>query len=330
MENESYQEYSRRSERHNRRKRKGCFPGCGCFSGCFGIVLILGIVAAVIGYFVYRDVRSTTDSVYEELSGQEMKRDSKVDVDRGEPFSVLLMGVDTGAEGRVEKGRSDTMMVMTINPNTERTTILSIPRDTYTEIVGYGISDKINHAYAFGGTAMSVNTVQNLLDIPIDYYVSINMEGLEQIVDAVGGITVVPNQSFEQSGYYFTQGQQTEVDGAGALAYSRMRKQDPEGDYGRQRRQREVVQAIVNKAASVESILGYRNVLEVIDNNMSTNMTFEEMTDIFGGYSGAVGNTNEDQLAGTGTRMNGIYYDIVSDEELNRVREMLKTELELN
>lgn len=329
MENETVHTRSRQDQPHYRKKR-GCFPGCGCFSGCLLIAFILGLAALVIGFFVYRDVRSTSDSVYEDLVGQEQKRDSKVNINDGEPFSVLLMGIDTGTEGRVEHGRSDTMMVMTINPNTEKTTIVSIPRDTYTEIVGRGHNDKINHAYAFGGTAMSVNTVQNLLDIPIDYYVSINMEGLEQIVDALGGITVVPDRSFEQSGYTFTQGQSTEVDGSGALAYSRMRMQDPEGDYGRQRRQREVVQGIVSELASVDSIMNYRGVLDVIDNNMSTNLAFDDMIDVFRRYRSATGQTNEEQLVGVGTRIDGIYYDIVSDEELERVQNIVKTELELN
>lgn len=329
MSNEHLESRSRQGQSHFR-ERRGCLPGCGCLSGCLIIFLLLAIIGAVLGFFVYRDIRSTTDAVYEDLEGQEQVRAQEVDVSDGEPFSVLLMGIDTGTEGRVEQGRSDTMMVMTVNPNTNQSTIVSIPRDTYTEIVGRGHNDKINHAYAFGGTSMAVNTVQNLLEIPIDYYVAINMEGLEQVVDAVGGITVVPDQSFTQSGYSFTQGQQTRLDGSGALAYSRMRQQDPQGDYGRQRRQREVVQAIISELASVESIFNYRNVLSVMGNNLTTNMSFDDMVTVFSNYHIAANNTNQDQLTGQGTRMNGIYYDIVPEEELNRVQNMLQTELELN
>ena len=190
--------------------------------------------------------------------------------------------------------------------------------------------DKINHAYAFGGTSMAVNTVQNLFDIPIDYYVSINMEGLEQIVDALNGIALVPDSTFQQSGYSFTQGQETHLDGGAALAYSRMRKQDPEGDYGRQKRQRQVVMAIVDEVASIESILNYRNVLSVLDQNMATNMTFDEMVTIFTNYRDASGNTRQEQLSGEGTRIDGVYYDIVSDAEINRVQSLLKEDLEIN
>ena len=311
------------------RRRRGCLPGCGC-GGCLFFVLIAFFLALIVGLFAYRDLRSTSDAIHEEVEDQEVMRDDAVDLGDGDPFSVLLMGIDTGEEGRVDQGRSDTMMVVTVNPHTQQSTIVSIPRDTYTEIAGRGTMDKINHAYAFGGTSMAVNTVQKLFDIPIDYYVSINMEGLEQIVDALNGITLVPDSTFQQSGYSFTQGQETQLDGGAALAYSRMRKQDPEGDYGRQKRQRQVVMAIVDEVASIESILNYRNVLSVLDQNMATNMTFDEMVTIFTNYRDASGNTRQEQLSGEGTRIDGVYYDIVSDAEINRVQSLLKEDLEIN
>lgn len=311
------------------RRRRGCLPGCGC-GGCLFFVLIAFFLALIVGLFAYRDLRSTSDAIHEEVEDQEVMRDDAVDLGDGDPFSVLLMGIDTGEEGRVDQGRSDTMMVVTVNPHTQQSTIVSIPRDTYTEIAGRGTMDKINHAYAFGGTSMAVNTVQKLFDIPIDYYVSINMEGLEQIVDALNGITLVPDSTFQQSGYSFTQGQETQLDGGAALAYSRMRKQDPEGDYGRQKRQRQVVMAIVDEVASIESILNYRSVLSVLDQNMATNMTFDEMVTIFTNYRDASGNTRQEQLSGEGTRIDGVYYDIVSDAEINRVQTLLKEDLEIN
>ena len=85
---------------------------------------------------------------------------------------------------------------MTVNPTEQSTTIVSIPRDTYTEIIGHNTRDKINHAYAFGGTEMAVASIESLLDIPIDYIATINMEGFENIVDAVGGISIVNELDF--------------------------------------------------------------------------------------------------------------------------------------
>ena len=143
-------------------------------------------------------------------------------LEAGEPVSILLLGVDTGALGRTEKGRTDSMVIVTVNPHTEQTTLVSIPRDTYAEIVGYGTWDKINHAYNFGGTAMSINSVQSLLDIPVDFYVIVNMSGIKEVVDAVGGVDVDSPIAFNQNGYSFVVGT-NHLDGEAALAFSRMR-----------------------------------------------------------------------------------------------------------
>ena len=104
-----------------------------------------------------------------------------------QPFSVLLLGVD---ERDGDSGRSYSMIVLTVSPELETVKMLSIPRDTRTEIVGHNTVDKINHAYAFGGITMAMDTVENFLDIPIDHYIKINMESFGEIVDAVGEITV--------------------------------------------------------------------------------------------------------------------------------------------
>lgn len=323
---------SRTTRRQKSKKR--ITPGKIVFSIVF---LIFNIVFLIGGYFVwqaYRDVRTTTDEMYEEVEAQEQhssRQDRPVVVDDGEdPFSVLIMGVDTGEYGRIETGRTDTMMVLTVNPNTDQTSIVSIPRDTYTEIIGRGEKDKINHAYAFGGTAMAVNTVQNLFDIPIDYYVSVNMESMQQIVDAVGGITVVPPITFSQAGYQFNEGQPVSMGGAQALEYSRMRYNDPDGDYGRQHRQRQVIEGTMSSIASFDSLRNYRSILESLSTNMKTNMSFDDMFDMFNNYRGSVSNVEQLQLSGHGQIQNGVYYEMIPDEELTRVREHLNGELELN
>lgn len=303
----------------------------------FGIAfLIFNIIFLIGGYFLwqaYRDVRATTDDMYEEVDRTEhaSRQERPLDVDSGEdPFSVLIMGVDTGEYGRVETGRTDTMMVLTVNPNTDRTSIVSIPRDTYTEIIGRGTMDKINHAYAFGGTTMAMDTVQNLFDIPVDYYVSVNMESMQQIVDAVGGITVVPPLTFSQGDYSFNEGQSTQMNGPKALEYSRMRSNDPEGDYGRQFRQRQVLEGTMRRIASFDSVLNYRNILGTLSTNMRTNMSFDDMVDMFNNYRNSASNVEQLQLSGSGQMQNGVYYEMIPDEELTRVQNHLKEELELN
>ncbi|PRY82689.1 LCP family protein required for cell wall assembly [Alkalibacterium olivapovliticus] len=323
---------SRTKRRSHKRKKKSV--GRIVF---FIFSIIFMFLTTIGSYFVwqaYRDVRTTTDEMYEEVEAQEQhssRQDRPVVVDDGEdPFSVLIMGVDTGEYGRIETGRTDTMMVLTVNPNTNQTSIVSIPRDTYTEIIGRGEKDKINHAYAFGGTAMAVNTVQNLFDIPIDYYVSVNMESMQQIVDAVGGITVVPPITFSQAGYQFNEGQPVSMGGAQALEYSRMRYNDPDGDYGRQHRQRQVIEGTMSSIASFDSLRNYRSILESLSTNMKTNMSFDDMFDMFNNYRGSVSNVEQLQLSGHGQMQNGVYYEMIPDEELTRVREHLNGELELN
>lgn len=293
------------------------------------LTIIVGI-GAFVAWRVYSDVQSSTNEMYEE-AGHDQIRNKPVVVDDGkDPFSVLLMGIDTGDMGRTDQGRSDTMMLMTVNPNTKKTTIVSIPRDTYTEIVGKGTMDKINHAYAFGGTSMAMNTVQKLFDIPVDYYVSVNMEGLQQIIDAMDGVDITPQLTFEQAGYNFVEGQTEHMDGNTALEYSRMRHEDPNGDYGRQERQRSVVEATVEKMASVDSVMNYKSVLNSLSANMQTNLSFDDMVDVFTKYNSAIGTVKQDQLSGSGEKQNGVYYEFIPEEEVQRVSDSLKEELELN
>lgn len=300
-----------------------------------GLKIFLGIVIvllAVFGLFiwkVYSDVTGTTDKIYKDVSDKEEVRNKPVNVDKSEAFSILMLGVDTGDLGRTEQGRSDTIMVMTINPKTNESKIVSIPRDTYTEIVGKGTMDKINHAYAFGGTSMSMNTVQKLLNIPIDYYVEVNMQGIKDIVDAVGGIQVTSPLTFTYEDYTFTEGKTEALDGAKALAYSRMRYDDPNGDYGRQERQRQVLEAIVKKAATFSTISKYQSVLGTMENNMQTNLSFADMVDIFSKYRSAAGNIEQVQLEGEGVMMNGVSYQQIAPEELNKVSTLLRQQLDL-
>ena len=292
------------------------------------IFLVLLVAGGLFAWKVYSDVTSATEEIYQEVEKNETRQKS-VEIENKEPFSVLLLGVDTGDLGRTEQGRSDTMMVVTVNPTTDQTSILSIPRDTYTEIVGRGTMDKINHAYAFGGVSMSINTVQNLLNVPIDYYVEVNMQGVKDIVDTLGGVQVTPPLSFDYEGYTFTEGQTVTLDGDTALAYSRMRYDDPNGDYGRQARQRQIIMAAMNKVASLSTITNYQGILGTLENNMQTNLTFDNMISIFNDYRGAASNVEQIQLEGAGTKIDGIYYAIIDDNDLSETSSLLKEQLEI-
>lgn len=293
-----------------------------------GVLAVLILTGGSYAYSVYRNLNKTTDTIYTPVETQAV-RGAGVDLTQQTPISILLMGIDNGTEDRTEAGRSDTMIVATVNPKTQTTTLVSIPRDTFSEIVGNDSYDKINHAYWFGGAEMAINTVQKLLGIPIDYYISVNMEGLQQLVDAVGGISVSSPKAFTSGNYTFVEGL-NEMDGSAALAYSRMRKDDPNQDTGRQDRQRLVIESIIKKAASTDILLNYQDILLSLSANVETNL---QMSDYLAlqqnGYVSAVSNMKQDHLGGVGGLRNDIYYSFVDGAEMNRVQEVLKTELEL-
>lgn len=291
-------------------------------------VLVIGMigVAAKLYFDVSNSIQETYQSVERDL--EDRLRENDVDLSQKDSFSVLLMGIDTGDLGRVEQGRSDTMMVATISPQDNQTTVVSTGRDSYVDIVGHGTTDKINHAYAFGGPAMAMNTVEKFLDIPIDHYVSINMAGLKELVDAVGGIEVDNEITFSQDGFDFAIGR-TSLNGEQALAYSRMRYEDPNGDYGRQERQRKIVEGIVKKVLSLDGITQYQTILNAVEQNMKTDMSFDDMRTLAFNYRSAFQTIKQDQLQGEGFMQDGISYQRVSDEELARVQKELKAQLNL-
>lgn len=293
-------------------------------------IVVLVIVLAIVGVATkfYLDVSKSVQDTYESVERQntDSKHERDVDLKQQEPFSVLLLGIDTGDLGRTEQGRSDTLMVATINPEQKKTTLVSIPRDSYVSIIGHGTEDKINHAYAFGGAAMSMDTVENFLDIPIDHYVSINMAGIKELVDAVGGVDVNNDLEFTYEDYTYKFGQ-IHLNGNQALGYLRMRYDDPEGDYGRQGRQRAVVEAVVRKALSLQGATQYKSILNSLEDNMKTDMSFANMQTIALDYRDSFKTIDQVQMTGEGFMQDGVSYQRVSEEELTKVQKQLQKQL---
>ena len=303
-------------------------------------VLLIGMVGTVAYLFkAYSDIGSTAESIYTSVNVNEM-REEEIEVETAtQPISFLLLGADTGTaeEERTETGRSDTIIVCTVNPNTKTTTLLSIPRDSYAEIVGYSdvydyygdYYDKMNHAYAFGGTEMSINTVQEFLNVPIDYYVEVNFDGLVDIVDAVGGIEITSPLTFDFYGPQFIEGETRILDGYEALQFSRMRKQDPEGDLGRQKRQQMVIKAILDKVLTMGTVVNYKNILATLEDNVQLNMSLDEILSIASGYRKSMENFQQFYVEGEEMYIDEIYYYYVDPEERLRLSNILRNELEL-
>ncbi|EJF49588.1 transcriptional regulator [Enterococcus sp. C1] len=293
------------------------------------VVLVVGIIGVTIyGMQVYQETNATFNQISHAVDRKTDKREEAISIEDRDPFSILLMGIDTGALGRTEQGRSDSMMVVTVNPEKKQSTIISLDRDIYTQIVGYNTIDKLNHAYAFGGEAMAMDSVENLLDIPIDHYVTINMQGMRDLIDAVGGIEVTNAIDFTLEGVHVPEGRIT-LDGKTSLAYARMRKQDPEGDIGRQRRQREVVTKILQKVMSLDGISNYQKILKAVEKNSKTDLTWNDMMDIGTNYIPAFTTIKQEQLQGEGQLIGGVYYQLLGTNQLLYTQNLLKEQLQL-
>lgn len=290
------------------------------------LLLALIVISGGILAFAYHDFSENVQKTYEPVKRQEDSKTKAANLSDKQPFSVLLLGIDTGALNRYGQGRSDSIMVVTVNPTKKQTTVVSIARDTYVDIVGHGTQDKINHAYAFGGAAMSMDTVQKYLDIPIQHYVTMNMRAIKDLVDVIGGIEVENDLAFEKDGFTFNQGK-ISLNGDQTLAFTRMRYDDPRGDYGRQERQRMVVKAVAEKFLSVYGVSKYREVLQALSENMKTDLDQNAVQQIMLNYRDAFNNVKMDQLQGTGFMKDGISYQSVSPEELQRVQQELKDQL---
>jgi polyisoprenyl-teichoic acid--peptidoglycan teichoic acid transferase len=308
---------SRSGKNKNNKKRKWIYWVGGIF-----LALILAVVG--FGFYIWNELGSTVETMhtplerdddrYKETEGRFKQKDS---------INALLLGVD---ERSGDRGRSDTMILLSLNPNTNSMVMLSIPRDTYVNIPGRGM-DKINHAYAFGGAELSVQTVEETFDIPIHVYGRVNMEGFQEGVDALGGVTVYNDFAFNQGGSSFAEGE-IHLDGEQALDYIRMRKNDPRGDFGRNDRQRQVIAAAVDKAANFSSITKFGDILGIVGSNVQTDLDMKKIQTLFSDYLGTRKNMETLQIKGSGQKMNGVYYYVVPESEFSRINTEITNHME--
>lgn len=253
--------------------------------GCLLLVLVGGAI-----WKVSRDLARVANQTNQTIEVANLRKKS-VNLEEGEPLNVLLIGTDDDLTARKEGegyvGRADTLMILSINPQTRSTKMVSIPRDTYTFIKGQSNPDKINHSYAFGGIELTVDTVQNYLNLPIDYYAAVNMDGLANLIDALGGIEVTSPLTFEYRNTMFKKGETRHVNGVKALNFARMRYDDPLGEVGRQNRQKIVIKAIVDKVLSMDSLTNYPQILKAVEDNVRTNLSIQTALKIMKQYTPA-------------------------------------------
>ncbi|UQS85028.1 LCP family protein [Apilactobacillus apisilvae] len=293
----------------------------------FLVLLIAGLIGA---YNVYTNMQSAANKAYEPGLKKKERNVANV-IAQNKPISILLLGTDTGALGRNDTGRTDTMILATVNPKKETIHLTSIPRDTKVTVPGDSQPfEKINAAYSIGGADSASQTVQNLLNVPIDFFAIVNMGGLEKMVDAVGGVTVKPPLTFHYGNANVVKDKEITLNGAAALDYSRMRHQDPAGDYGRQVRQRQVLQKLVLKGMNISSLPRYKEILNSIDGKLKTDMKFDDMVALREHYGDATHHVHSETLQGETTMINGIDYEVPTQQELLTVSNNIRKDLGLN
>lgn len=309
----------------------------------------------------FEDIADKTKVIYEK-SEKAVKKQSTSDKTLNEPFTLLIMGVDSNTSS-LKKSNSfngDTLMLITFNPNTMNATILSIPRDTRVPIVctRSKAKNKINSTGAYGADCV-MDTITNFTGIEIDYWVKVNFQGVISLVDALGGIEVdIPyalcesnsQRKFGSSTIYLEKGLQT-LNGEQALAFARNRHTWPQycgkkysnytsNDFVRGQNQQQIVKAVVNKLKDIKSLSQIYDILDIVGDNIDTNIDKDTMITGFDTFKNIIFNSkniNSDDFIGTqrlylsgyDNTINGIYYFEYYKQSLNEVVEAMEINLEL-
>lgn len=227
---------------------------------------------------------SSTKVIYTfsvEIETKLTAKDTKV---TEEPFSIFISGIDT--YGKISSvSRGDVNMVATVNPNTHQVLLTSIPRDYYVTLNGIGQKDKLTHAGIYG-IDTTIKTVEDLLDMEINYYVKVNFTSLIDLVNALGGVDVYSDYTFTTTENYstskryrFTKGY-NHVNGEEALAFARERKAFAAGDNQRVKNQQALLTAIIKKACSETIITKYSDILASLEGEFDTNMGSDKITNL--------------------------------------------------
>lgn len=302
-----------------------------------GLLIFFLLLAVIIGIYLFIKIKDLNDSVNSPLerSHSELR---KTPAKEGDPMTVALYGIDSDSQRQQENSgqRSDSIVLMSINPEDKKTVMVSIPRDTRAKIVGKNTTEKINHAYAYGGPDMAVKSLEKLMDVPVDHYVSINMDGVKTVVDELGGVTLTSNASFTtkdtKNTYQFEKGKEYKMNGEQALAYMRSRKEEGAGgDEGRQQRQQQVITAVAREAFSMNSVTKLNGIFKAAQNNLKTDLSFVQLNRFKSDYDKA--QDNVERLTINGQNALGddnLYYFYPDDNSLKDIKQKLKDNLELN
>lgn len=304
-----------------------------------GFVVILMIAAGSIGTYAYVKLNNASKQAHIDLNdnGQSVKRIKEFDPKK-DSFTVLLLGIDSrNSKGEtVDDARSDANVLVTFNRKNKTATMLSIPRDSYVNIPGYGY-DKFTHAHAYGGVKLSAKTVENLLDIPVDYVIESNFDAFKDVVDELNGVSIdvksekIANQIKKDTKgkVVLKTGVQT-LNGEEALAYVRTRKADT--DFQRGQRQMEVLNAIIKKSRSLSSIPAYDDIVDSLGKNLKMNLSLNDAIGLFP-FITSLKSVDTEQLTGSDIYLYSsrerkkLYYLQLDNEKLEEIKTELKNDI---
>lgn len=288
------------------------------------LMTLLFLIAVFFGYY-YWQLKKTADQTFKEINRETIPSNQPESLK--EPFTVLALGIEDYMDG---VARTDVILFSVINPKSREIALVTIPRDSYVYIESQGYEDKINHAYVFGGLEGTLKSVYNLLDIPIDYYVSTNFNGFTDMVDAVGGVDVNVPFTFDakmvepSEWKTYTEGP-AHLNGREALAYVRMRYDDPEGDFGRSKRQKEVIKAIADEAISLGGLTRLDSILKAVGNNVQMNIPYDKYLSFMNLGKDLINSPIDSiQLEGEGQRIDNVWYYILDETNVEKVKNHLK------
>lgn len=285
------------------------------------------------GVYLSKQVETAAQGAFEAIDDREQSELREEEIEPLEDsISILFIGVDDSLQrGQGESNsRSDALILATLNNEDKSIKMLSIPRDSYTYIPHVGFKDKITHAHAFGGTKATIEAVEELFNIPVDYYVKMNFNAFIDVVDALGGVVadvpydILEKDEFDNRSIQLTEGRHL-LSGSEALALVRTRKAD--SDVERGKRQQQVLKAIIQKGTSVTSITKYANVIDAVGDNMRTDMKFDEIKSLISYLSDGTSNIDTLNLEGKDDMSTGVYYYKLDEDSLNENREILQRHL---
>lgn len=249
-------------------------------------LFIVFLAALSYGTYLYIKADGAFSGAYEDDERDKSKLRNEYVDPKFDNVSILIMGIDEN-DKRIDQtaARTDTLILATLNKDDKNIKLVSIPRDSLVYIEKVGYKDKINHAHAFGGTPATIETVETLMDIPVDYYIKLNFHAFVDVVNSINGVEVEVPYEFKESdsddkrdSIHLYPGVQ-KLNGEEALAFARTRYKDSDVDRGK--RQLELIKSVVDKSTSLTQILNYDDLFNAVGDNLSTNMTFTEIKSFF-------------------------------------------------